>query len=215
MRETLLGKGNSTDFINYNQNDIDAMKVRAKGLSKKAGYTSSQVNNGIQVLDKLKEATAKEGSIESVVFFSHATGDGLILDHNDGFYTENKTYAGDNSANVSNLKYSVDNGEIKFENNASIVLAGCNCANPGKLSDVSIAESITNKTGVTTYAATGQINLMKGKETNQLFTDGTFIKYEQVTTIIPIEPGKKVPIYPPIVITETKKTDVGKMIQLK
>ena len=206
--------GSSTDFVNYTQDQIDVMKLRAINLSQE-GYTPKQVNNGVQILDVLKNATKEEGSIQSAVFFSHGTGDGIMLNHNDGFYTENKSYGGENSANVSNLKYSIDHGDIKFEKNSAIVVGACNCAKPGKLSDVSFGESIAKNTGVTTYAATNYINLMNGKNTGKLSTGGTFIKFESVTTVIPIETNKKQQIYPPVVINEIRKTDVGKVLDLK
>ncbi|MEI9811064.1 MAG: hypothetical protein WDO16_26025 [Bacteroidota bacterium] len=48
------------------------------------------------------------------------------MDKEDGLYADNQWYGGTNSANVAEIKRGVDAGEIKFDDNAVIVMVGCN-----------------------------------------------------------------------------------------
>jgi hypothetical protein len=142
-----------------------------------------------------------------MIIFSHAGGNGLFLDHNNGFYSEQHTYGGDNAANVSNLSYSINHNEITFDRYAFIVLAGCNCANPGSVEKVSLAESLAKIAPLTVYGATGQVNeeVIGGKGTGRIKTDGTFIKMQRF--IYPILKNGKFELEFQII-----KTDVGNII---
>jgi RHS repeat-associated protein len=203
----IAGTGNK-----YKPEDTRTFKDRADRLSKNTDFDVKTVNNGMGVLNALKEATAQEGSVGAVVIFAHAGGNGIYMDQDEGFYTDNAGYGKDGSANVSNIKGAVDNGEIKFDKDAIVVFGGCNCANPGAEGKPSIAESMTGKLGVTTYAATGfvQEEVVNGKATGRIETtgNGTFIKHEKVVTV------RMEGIWPKV--TESiKKTDVGKHVDPK
>ena len=167
----IAGNGNNTS---YTSSDINAFNIRAKNLEKSAGFTAYQVKNGDQLVEKLKQGTTKEGSVGAVVIFAHASQDGIYLDKEDGLYTANQWYGGANSANVEEIKRGVDAGEIKFYKNATFVLGGCNCGKPD--GTISLAESMVKELGVTVYAADGPVyaEVVNGKETGKLKTDGTF-----------------------------------------
>jgi hypothetical protein len=171
----IAGSGTNTS---YKPEDVNAFDARAKNLEKTAGFTASQVNNGDQIVDKLKEGTAKEGSVGAVVIFAHTSQDGVFLDKEDGLYRGSDSYGGVNSANVEEIKSGVVAGDIKFEKNAVIVMGGCNCGKDA--GSGSIAESMAKELGVTVYAATGNVypEVVNGKETGQLKTDGTFKMFQ-------------------------------------
>lgn len=202
----IAGNGNNTS---YSASDINAFKTRALNLEKKAGFSASQVRTGDQLVDQLKQGTKNEGSVGAVVVFAHSSQDGIYLDKDDGLYSANQRYgSGMNSSNVAEIKASVNAGEIKFEENAVIVLGGCNCGkNDGT---ISLGESMAQELGVTVYAATGNVypEVVNGKETGQLKTDGTFKMYKKTpeTTI-------SIPGYGNIIIPAgVGTTNIGKTI---
>jgi len=125
----IAGVGNSN--THYTQSDINAFNSRAKKLESTGDYKASQVQNGKEIINTLKKATSDEGSVSSVVIFAHTGGVGIYLNNNEGFYTGARSYgySDNNGANVQDLKNSVDQGDIKFSKDASIVLGGCNTCN--------------------------------------------------------------------------------------
>ncbi|MDZ4794431.1 MAG: RHS repeat-associated core domain-containing protein [Bacteroidota bacterium] len=205
---SIAGQGNPP---NYTGNENDVFKDKANRLSKQPGYAPAEyVSNGLGLLNVLKTATNKHGSIAGLVIFSHATGSGLILEQNNGFYTEGHTnaYGGDNGASVSNLEYAVKHKEVQFERWAYIVLGGCNCANPSDLDNVSLGESLAKRIGaVTVYAATGQVReeVINGKGTGRIKTDGTFIKIQRFIGVKVVNGKFELDI-------QTIKTGVGNVI---
>ncbi len=182
----IAGNGNNTS---YTPSDVSAFNGRAKNLEKTAGFTASQVRNGDQLVEQLKQGTTKEGSVGAVVVFAHASQDGIYLDKEDGLYTGSQWYGGTNSANVAEIKRGVDAGEIKFDENATFVLGGCNCGkNDGT---ITLAESMVKELGVTVYAADGPVyaEVVNGKETGRLKTDGTFRMYRMTNESTVEVPG--------------------------
>jgi RHS repeat-associated protein len=204
-RLAIAGKGTNTS---YDGSSTNAFNDRAKHLEKTAGFTASQVKNGDQIVNKLKEGTTNEGSVGAVVVFAHSSQEGVYLDREDGLYRGDERHYGPNGANVADIKESVNAGEIKFDENAVVVLGGCNCGkNDGS---PSLAESMAQELGVTVYAATGNVypEIVDGKETGKLKTDGTFKMYKMTpeTTI-------DIPGYGSInVPASVGTTDVGKII---
>lgn len=201
----IAGNGNNTS---YKPDDIQAFDDRAKNLEKKAGFTASQVNNGNQVVNKLKEGTKKEGSVGAVVIFAHASQEGVYLDKNDGLYRGNEWHGGTNSANITAIKAAVDRGEIKFDENAVFVMGACNCGkNDGK---ASLAETMAQELGVTVYAATGPVypEVINGRETGRLQTNGTFNMYRMTGEVTIDIPGYGSMTFP----AGVGKTNVGSTI---
>jgi RHS repeat-associated protein len=202
---SVAGQG---DDANYHGNDNNVFKQRADRLAKQPGYAPAEyINNGIKLLNLLKTTTQKHGSIGGMVVFSHGGGDGLFLDENNGFYSERHTYSGENSANVSNLSYAINHNEINFDRYAFIVLAGCNCANPGQVEKVSLAESLAKIAPLIVYGATGAVNeeIIGGKGTGRIKTDGTFIQMQRF--VYPVFKNGKFEVENQII-----KSDVGNII---
>ncbi len=177
----IAGNGNNTS---YKPEDVSSFQARAQNLVK-AGFTASQVRNGDQLVDQLKQGTTSEGSVGAVVIFAHASESGIYLDKEDGFYSGSDWYGGSKSSNVSELKGAVNAGEVKFDENAVIVFGACNCGKDDGTDPLAV--SLTKELGVTTVAATGNVypEVVNGKETGKLKTDGTFKMYKMVpeTTI--------------------------------
>ena len=176
--------GEGAGGTSYTKSDVNSFHARASTLEKNDGYNAEKVSNGAQLLSVLKTATAAEGSVEKAVIFAHGGYSGVFLNNDEGFYS-NKNI-GKNSASVPDMASSIKRGEIKFEDNASIVFGMCNAA----ASDNSIAFNITETTGVTTIGATGYVGpeIINGKESGNLVTDGTFIKSEMVYDISVVNP---------------------------
>ena len=188
---SIAGQGNSPNYVG---SEIDVFKDRADRLAKSKGFAPSiYVKSGKELLKALKVATSKYGSIAGIVFFSHASGQGLILSESNGFYSENhkNAYNGGDAADVVDLQLMIERGEIKFDEGAAIIFGGCNCASPADFpigTDISIGESIVRAIGVTAYAANDQIQeeIINGKGTGGITSPGgNFIKMERVYRFIP------------------------------
>jgi RHS repeat-associated protein len=201
----IAGNGNNAS---YNPEDVNAFNARAKNLEKTSSFTASQVRNGKQLVDQLKQGTTSEGSVGAVVIFAHTSQYGVYLDKEDGFYKGSDSYGGSNSSNVSELKRAVNAGEVKFDENAVIVLGGCNCGKGDGTN--SLAGSMAQELGVTVYAADGKVypEVVNGKETGRLKTDGTFRMYRKTPEITIDVPGYGTITIPAGVGT----TNVGKTI---
>lgn len=217
----------------YSSSDINAFNARAQKLEK-IGFEASQAQNGDQIVSQMVQATKSEGSIGGMVIFAHSSGFGIFLDNNEGFYTAGRGDATNASANVNDVKAKVDAGEIKFAEGAAIVFGSCRtCNNEMSKPSDPLAVSMTKELQVTTYGATGAVypEVVNGKETGRLKTDGTFIMntpvvtttttYKTVTTYIsnggamgglpvPIPITTKVPVTTTTVTVQ--QTDVGKVI---
>ena len=170
--------GEGAGGTGYTKSDINAFHARASSLEKNNGYSAEKVSNGSELLSSLKTATAQEGSVQKVVIFAHGGYKGVFLNNNDGFYIDSYDPGGKSSASINDLSNSIRSGDIKFEDNASIVFGICNSA-----ADInSIAFEIAETTDITTVGATGYVGpeIVDGKETGNLVTDGTFIKTETV-----------------------------------
>ncbi len=212
----IAGKG--TDGVNYTTADNNSFDARAKKLEKIAGFTALQASTGDQIVNQMVAATATEGSISSVVFFSHGFGDGLILNSNQGLYIGGQSYGDNSSANINDIQAKVASGDIKFEEGAVMVFGACNACSPQSPGYKPMAESVTEKLGITTYAADGYVypEIVNGKETGRLKTDGTFTKLElwqqEIKDFDP-ETGKTniIKVGP----VELIKTNVGKVIDPK
>lgn len=163
----------------YTTSDRISFEKRANGLGTK-GYTTAKVSNGSQLISALKTATAAEGSIQKAVIYAHGGDRGVYLNNNDGFYGEAGDKVGSRAASVQDVSAGMKNGSIKFEDNASVVFASCNSCNGADITPV--AESFTSETGVTSIGADGFVGpeIVNGKETGRLVTDGNFFKIDQV-----------------------------------
>ena len=164
----------------YTSNDINSFHNRASTLEKNNGYNAEGVRNGQQLISALKTATAEEGSVQSAVIYAHGGQGAVYLDPSDGFYINSGR--GSNSATVSDLSAGINDGSIVFEDNATIVFGTCNaCSSSSALPD-NIGKEITTETGVTTIGATDYVEpeIVNGKETGVLTTQGTFLKNEKV-----------------------------------
>ena len=177
----------------YSKSDINAFEARATMLKKK-GFDKVQVHNGLSLIETLKDATSKEGSILKVVSFAHSGAIGIFLDNDEGFYTSSLSQPTDHYANVDMLVREVSKGTVKFELNATWVFASCYAANKydNRLGnpDESLAEYTAKSLHIITVGSTGAVypEVIGGKETGKLKTDGTFKRFEpydvSVTRII-------------------------------
>jgi len=166
----------------YTSNDKNSFHARASTLEKNNGYSAEMVSNGQALISSLKTATADEGSVQSAVIYAHGGYKGVFLNASDGFYNNGVSQNGLNSATIDNLKSAVTEGTVKFHQNATVVFGVCNTNNEG--GGIPFAENFTKETGVTTIGATGYVGpeVIDGKETGRLTTDGTFIKTEKKFT---------------------------------
>ena len=177
----------------YSKSDINAFMARAIMLKDK-GFDNAQVYNGMSLIEALKDATSKEGSILKIVSFAHSGAIGIFLDNNEGFYTSSMSQPTDHYANVDMLVGEVSKGTVKFELNATWVFASCYAANKydNRLENPneSLAEYAAKSLHITTVGSTGSVypEVIRGKETGKLKTDGVFKKFEpydvSVTRII-------------------------------
>lgn len=172
--------GANTDYTKSDINSFNARALRLKAI----GFEKAQVNNGMSLMEVLKDATNKEGSILKIVSFSHSGPVGIFLDNNEGFYATPMSYPVKQFANVDMLATEISKGTVKFETNAIWVFAGCSTAYgyDDHSSDAQrpLAEYAAQKLHITTIGSTGAVcpEVINGKETGRLKTDGTFVKFE-------------------------------------
>jgi RHS repeat-associated protein len=152
----------------------------------KEGYQVFEVSDGKQILDKLISVTTESGSIENLVFIGHGGGDGLYLNNDAGFYTEDRGVTIDGhvvkpeSSNVFELVNKVASGQIKFEAKSKIAFLGCNAAN-GVNEQIPIAESITRRLGVSAIGADDFVDVYRGKVVS---SEASFSRYDVILPII-------------------------------
>lgn len=126
---------------------------------------------GKEFLNTLKRATKEEGSISRVAIYSHSDNQKIYPNlGNNGTTNTNailrsgrrysNSVKNSKSVNLSDLKKAIDNGEIKFADDAVIILAGCNAANEfddnGNKLDITIAQDFAKVTGKKIIAAIEQ-----------------------------------------------------------
>ena len=163
----------------YSKSDINAFEARALKLTKE-GFDEIQVRNGVSLINTLKDATKKEGSILKIVSFAHSSENGIYLDYDEGFYSTLTFSPDKHYANVDMLVKEVSKGSVKFETDAVWIFASCNTARGYKNSLNPLALNVALKLNITTIGSTGPVypEIVKGKETGRLKTDGTFKKFE-------------------------------------
>jgi hypothetical protein len=194
----------------YSSSDINAFEARATNLEKKNGFTKiSNVQNGDMLIDALKTETKSNGPILAIVTFAHSGSPGIFMDNNDGFYTSDRItfdgqkpeLAGNNVANVHDLKESVKKGEVQFAGNAIWIFASCYTANTRDtrldFESQNLASNVAYNLGIKTIGATGSVypEIVNGKETGKLKTDGVFKLYIPKVTLVMKETaiGLKIP----------------------
>ena len=134
---------------------------------KKEGYQVFEVANGKQILEKLEAVTGESGMVNNVVFIGHSGADGLYLDNDAGFYTEDRGVNIDgkvltpNASNVVELADKVSDGSIKFNISSKIAFLGCNAANGGNEA-LPIAESISKRLGLSSIGANDFVDVYRG-----------------------------------------------------
>ena len=213
----------------YSSSDINAFAARATKLQK-SGFTKVSVHNGLMMVDAFKSATKKDGSILSVVSFAHSGAVGIFLDNNEGYYTAGNTNSGANYSNVDAMASAVRSGEVKFDKGACWVFGSCFTANgaDSRLGSPSeaLAEYSALALNITTVGATGSVypEIINGKETGNLKTDGTFEKFEpyQVSKKVTTKhwktflgfkvPGTEWTTTKTVTETKVKVTDLGNKI---
>jgi hypothetical protein len=96
------------------------------------GFKYNKAHTGSELVGILKDATKKEGGINTVVSFSHAGPVGIYMNSNEGFYLKNsyasevfKSPLGPGAQDISDLKKSMDAGEVQFNDKALWIFAGC------------------------------------------------------------------------------------------
>jgi len=148
--------------------------------------TSYIWGTGKDVLDALVEATKTYGEITSLNIFSHgwlANSEsgyrhrggvwGSSYYNNSGFYGQSRSYDHSESRDLDDLKRSISEGEIKFAEEAVILLTACRAASTGYF-----CRELAGDTGCTVYAATGEVSEDEiGDDFVRWFTTGTWKKF--------------------------------------
>ena len=152
----------------YSKSDINAFEARALKLTKE-GFDEAQVRNGVSLINTLKDATKKEGSILKIVSFAHSSENGIYLDYDEGFYSTLTFSPDKHYANVDMLVKEVSKGSVKFETDAVWIFASCNTARGYKNSLNPLALNVALKLNITTIGSTGPVypEIVKGKETGR------------------------------------------------
>ena len=188
--------GSGGENTHYSKSDINAFEARALML-KKNGFENIQVQNGMSIINALMDATKKEGSILKIVSFAHSGPSGIFLNNNEGFYANPMFYSVNQYANVDMLATEVSKGTVKFESKAIWIFASCSTAygfdNNSDDSQSPLAEYAAKTLHITTVGSTGSVypEVINGKETGRLKTDGIFMEFEpydvSITREIPKE----------------------------
>jgi hypothetical protein len=184
-----MSGGEST---HYSSSDINAFDARATKL-KSAGFEKyNGVNNGDELVQILVDASKIE-PISTVITFAHSGAPGIFMDDDQGYYTANwndfkgqykESEVSSTAANVQDVKEAMGRGEIKFTENAVWIFASCYTANKddARLDEPArhIAYSTAYRLGVTSIGSTGSVypEIVDGKETGKLKTDGVFKMYK-------------------------------------
>jgi hypothetical protein len=150
------------------------------------------ISTGQELLFQFRDKSRKEGSIRTVVFYSHGFYDGVPLtqDPESGVYRSGSPFGSDEALYSNQIAAAMTEGSIEFDKGATIIFAGCNCGYlfEGDYEDEEIvtttlnnplAKSITQETGITTIASSGRVSpeIVNGKETGRLISDDTFYRF--------------------------------------
>jgi len=174
----------------YSSSDINSFDARAHKLQKSGFDKYNGINNGDKLVETLI-AGSKTEPILAVITFAHSGAPGIFMDDGQGYYTANRsTFDGNNAssapstaANVQDVKEAMDRGEVRFNDNAVWIFASCFAANKddSRLDNPArhIAYSTAFRLGVTSIGSTGSVypEIVGGKETGKLKTDGVFKSY--------------------------------------
>jgi hypothetical protein len=169
--------------------DAGAFLMRAQDLKNRTTALQFEVHSmpsGKDFVQLLKSETKKEGSIRTIVTFSHAFQGGVSFDigNRANFQTIQapEAFRGPNYASFNELQKSVDAGEVKFEKDALVILGGCNTAtSEGAPYGVPIAESFTKTFGVSSIGSDGSFSpiIENGKETGKYHSENGWIRYDK------------------------------------
>lgn len=150
---------NSTD---WDADGIKHFKGRAERLEKLGYNKAVAVSTGQEIIQELKNETKVAGEITHLVIQSHGGFYGLYLDNNEGLYVDDNAWgSGSGSALISDLDREVDAGNIKFSDDAVIVLGACNCAWGTDQGEPSFADELVKATGATVYGIVGNVKTTK------------------------------------------------------
>jgi hypothetical protein len=184
--------GNGT---HYYKNQAQMFAAQTLRLKKVYGFFPHRVHSGKELLYHLKETTRIHGSISVFAYFGHSGSNGLYMTNDAGFYTGISTKTSEEHpnfySNVAELSYLMKKGEIKFAENACIILASCNTASIADYtahntdSDIQaddlFAGSLVLETGVTVIASTGLVSMVDEKKADgRLKSSGEFFKFERI-----------------------------------
>jgi RHS repeat-associated protein len=181
--EKVALSGNGADLYSYSTSDINAFAARAIKM-KQYGYRAAQVSTGQDIINELVTETSSAGYISKVINFSHGGFDGIFLNKSEGFYSSGISFGGVGERTIDDLAAQVNSGNIKFSDDAVWIIGSCNACHNQNTSDFGF--ELNERLGITTISATGYVEpeILNGKETGRLTTDGTFIKRKTVYDVV-------------------------------
>jgi RHS repeat-associated protein len=175
--------GESTDFASFKKSDNPTFKNRATRL-KKHGFKALYANTGMHIVTHLCNATEKEGAVRAAFIFSHGFVSGVVLDNNKGLYNTDQ-YNEEGAATIDDIVSLMEQGEVKFNDDAVIFLGICSPAYGIAEKQENFATSLNEGTKATIIASDDLTSPEKkvgedGKEysTGRITTDGNWWKIE-------------------------------------
>jgi hypothetical protein len=161
--------------------DEATFHARAIRYAAKLSSTRSSVHGtltGKEFIELLKTKTNSEGSVASFTVFSHAFPGGVMMSSGSGLYSgpDIGYGGGSGAANIDDIVGGVNDGSIRFEDNAVAIFGGCNCAGFDDDNVGGFGTEFTEKTGVTSISSQGSVSpeIVDGKETGNLVSDKMF-----------------------------------------
>ncbi len=143
----------------------------------------------------LQQKTSEEGSISRIAIFSHASQYGIWFNDNAGANTASGLLRRGvrfnnllDKANINDIVAGINNGTIKFEQNAMVVFAGCNTGSPFGINStdhnqkgdaiIPYAEDFTKATHVSSIGASGKLNIITKEGKTLLRSDYGFYRFD-------------------------------------
>jgi len=182
----LYGNSNDKGDVAHQKAEAEVVKQQTKSVN----LVVSPAFSGLDFINTLKTQTKKEGSIKTLVIFSHAWQQGISFDYG-GSGKNNFSMLGvpaavggpgPNFAKYSDLKAAVEKKEIIFDQNAIVFLGGCNCASTENTGTTgSLASNTAKDFGVVVIASKGQFTSKNenGSPTSVFTSEEGFYRYEK------------------------------------
>ncbi len=153
--------------------------------NKDVASVSGKAQTGQELLERLEQATARHGAIKNLVIYTHSGLLGFYMKDDRGVYrwiADNPT-AKEGAIELSDLQNKINQGKIKFDPDAVVIIAGCGAAGSEAADTGSLAAHFASRIGVTTIAGlrkSDQSHVPPGRQDLE-FSPRGWVRFEKNT----------------------------------